>query len=130
MRYWIAEAAKAARKEGERGQVHVAATIGVHQSTIWRFEEHKSFPEDIDLTIAAYADDLDCEPLAIWELATKMWREAGSQASVADLTARRAASLADPPEVLGLSEPAAAQTSRRAPKRKAGRGRSSPKRPA
>lgn len=89
MRYWVAEAAKQARVAADRKMVHVAAQASMDQSSIYRFENHHVFPDRIDLTIAAYAADLDIEPWDIWEQALKMWRESGDQASVGDLQGRR-----------------------------------------
>lgn len=76
MLYWIAEAAKQLRLGAGRKLVHVAASGDMDQSTIYRFERHHGQPESIDATIAAYADDLDREPIDVWELALEMWRDA------------------------------------------------------
>lgn len=71
---WIGGAARAAREAGGRKQVHIAATLGVDQSTIGRFEGGRAWPRDPDKVIAAYADDLDITPLEIWDAALRMWR--------------------------------------------------------
>lgn len=89
MSYWLARAAKAAREAADRKQVHVAASANKDQSSIYRFEQGKSWPQDTDLLVAAYADDLDIDPIDLWQAALDMWRESGEQANVAQLAARR-----------------------------------------
>lgn len=105
MRYWIVEAAKAARLEAERKPIHIAVQFDGDQSTVWRFENHKNFG-NIDLMVAAYAADLECDPIDIWELGIKKWRESGSQANVTELKDRRQtkrAAAQEPPLEVELS---------------------------
>lgn len=83
MVYWVAEAAKEAREEADRLQVHVAAGINKNQSAIARFEDHKNQPRNLDETIAAYADDLDIDPRQLWARALEMWI-AAEEPSAAD----------------------------------------------
>lgn len=75
MLFWLATAAKQVREAGGRRQVHVAASANLDQSSVYRFEEHKSTPRDVDLMVAAYADDLEIDPMMLWEQALKMWRD-------------------------------------------------------
>lgn len=91
MLHWLAQAARKARETAGRKQVHVAASADKDQSSIYRFEQGEGWPRDTDLIVAAYADDLDCDPIEIWEQAISMWREAGEQARVAELQERRTA---------------------------------------
>jgi transcriptional regulator with XRE-family HTH domain len=74
MLYWLARATREMRKARDRKQVHVAASAGVDQSTIWRWEQAVGWPRNIDAVIAAYADDFEIEPLVIWEHALELWR--------------------------------------------------------
>lgn len=76
MLYWLAEAAREARKAAGRKQVHIAASTrtGVDQSTITRFEKrHGGWPRNPDATIQAYADDLDVSPRDLWRKALELW---------------------------------------------------------
>ncbi len=91
MAFWLARAAKSAREAAGRKQVHVAASANKDQSTIYRFEQGTAWPQDTDLLIAAYADDLEIDPQDIWQMALDMWKESGSSASVSELEERRAA---------------------------------------
>lgn len=70
----LAEAARAAREAKGRLQVHIAASVGVNQVTILRFEQGKTWPRNPDRIIAAYADDLDIDPREIWDDALTRWR--------------------------------------------------------
>lgn len=91
MLYWLAQAAKQAREAAGRKQVHVAASANKDQSSIYRFEAAQGWSRDTDLILAAYADDLDIDPLDIWETAIRLWRESGDQATVPELAKRRTA---------------------------------------
>lgn len=75
MLYWIAEAAKEARVEAGRHQVHIAAEIGngTNQSTIDRFEGHKSQPKNLDTTLRAYANDLEIDVRQLWARGLELW---------------------------------------------------------
>ena len=93
MRYWLARAAKQAREAaGPVKQVRIAAAADKDQSTIYRFEKPEepqtSWPQETDLYVAAYAEELGIEPIELWEQALRMWRNAGKQATVTELTAR------------------------------------------
>lgn len=75
MLFWLAEAAKQARATAGRKQVHVAASADMDQSSIWRFEEKRAaWPRNTDMVIGAYAEDLDIDPLDLWETAIQLWR--------------------------------------------------------
>lgn len=112
MRFWIAEAAKQAREAANRMLVHVAASASVDQSTIYRFEKHEVFPDDIDLTVAAYADDLDIEPIQLWQTALDLWRESGDQANVTQIIERGDQTNAESAAKAGQAATAAARASR------------------
>jgi hypothetical protein len=93
MVYWVAEAAREAREEADRLQVHIAAELNKNQSAIARFEEHANQPRDIDETVAAYAADLDIDPRQLWARALEMWIEAETPS--ADDAARGVEAAAD-----------------------------------
>jgi hypothetical protein len=73
---WLAQAARELREARGRKLVNVASSLGASESTVWRFENAVGWPERPDLMIAAYADDLDIAPLAIWSRALELWRAA------------------------------------------------------
>lgn len=75
MLFWLTHAAREARLQAGRLQVHVAASAGVNQSTIDRFEKHEAWPRDPDRFVNAYADDLDIRPDQIWAEALRLWQE-------------------------------------------------------
>lgn len=78
MLHWLAAAARDAREAQGRKQVHVAASLGLNQETIGRFERARTWPRDPDAIIAAYADDLGIEPIDLWEDALRRWRAASA----------------------------------------------------
>jgi hypothetical protein len=85
MMYWLATAAKRLRETAGRKQVHVAATMNKDQSTVYRFEQRRTVPQELDLFVAAYADDLNISPIEIWDQALELWRASEKQATVAEL---------------------------------------------
>lgn len=85
MLYWLKQAATDLRKDADRKHVHIAASMDADQSTIYRFENEDGWPELADLTIAAYAHDLDVSPIEIWERALALWKESGAVAGVREL---------------------------------------------
>lgn len=83
MLYWLAQTAKELREQAGRKQVHIAAAMSTDQSTIYRFEQGRTWPRRTDALIAAYADDLDIEdPRDIWNHALQLWLERGDAPSV------------------------------------------------
>lgn len=74
MLFWLAKACKEARLAADRKLVHVAASANRDQSTLFRFEKGEGWPRETDQFIAAYADDLDIDPIQIWETAIQMWK--------------------------------------------------------
>ena len=89
MVHWLAVAAKELREAAGRKTVHVAASMSKDQSTVYRFEQGNTSPNEIDIFIAAYADDLDIKPSEIWERALQLWRDAGTEATVHELIKAR-----------------------------------------
>lgn len=89
MVHWLGQSARDARERSGRMQVHVAASLGVNQVTISRFEQGRSWPRDPDLLLAAYADDLDIDPREIWEAALALWRAAGDATPLQKLLEQR-----------------------------------------
>lgn len=75
MMYFLAHAAREARTEAGRKQVHVAAEIDRDQSVITNFEKGKTQPRELDRIIAGYASDLEIPEYQLWERALTLWRE-------------------------------------------------------
>ena len=125
--FWIGQAAKARREEAGIRLEAVAADTQVGKETVDRFEKGRTRPQGLEEMLVAYAKltGLD-DPREIVVAAVRLWYDAGVNPALDP----EGLALAGPPAELGLSEPEDAQTSRKAPKRKAGRGRSVPKRPA
>lgn len=108
MTFWLAAAAKELREAAGRMHVHVAASMSKDQSTVYRFEQGNTVPRDLNLFIAAYADDLDIKPIQIWERALDLWRKSGEQATVAELlkpAAGHLRALPEPGDVLRPQRP-------------------------
>lgn len=77
MLYWLGHTCARARHLAGRKAVSVAASVKpvpVDQSTISRFEKGLSWPRDADKLVRAYADDLDIEPVDLWEQALTDWQ--------------------------------------------------------
>lgn len=82
MLHWVARAATRLRERAGRKQVHIAASLSMDQSTIYRFEQNGQpdgpvfgWSSRTDPIIWAYADDLGLAERDIWELALAMWKE-------------------------------------------------------
>jgi transcriptional regulator with XRE-family HTH domain len=89
MGHWLVVVAKELREAAGRKTVHIAASMSKDQSTVYRFEQGGTSPRDIDIFIAAYADDLDIKPSQIWERALQLWREDGAEVNVHELLRAR-----------------------------------------
>lgn len=76
MMYFLAHAAREARTEAGRKQVHVAAEIDRDQSVITNFEKGKTQPRELDRIIAGYASDLEIPEYQLWQRALEMWQAA------------------------------------------------------
>jgi hypothetical protein len=96
--YWLKRAAQELREDHERKQVHIAAAMDADQSTIWRFEHDPGWPKNPDLTVAAYAEDLDITPIELWERALALWRKSGEVDGVAEIQARATVGESKPSE--------------------------------
>lgn len=74
MLFWLAKACKDAREQMGRIQSQVAASAVVDQSTINRFESAAGWPRNTDRIVAGYADDLNIEPVDLWQEGIRLWR--------------------------------------------------------
>lgn len=75
MIFFLARAAKEARKEAGIKPARVAVSIDVDPSTIYRFERGQ-WPQDADLILSAYSNELRIEPREIWSRAIELWTDA------------------------------------------------------
>lgn len=71
---YIAAACRDARERQGRLQVHIAAELGRGEAAVQRFEAGKHWPRDPDAMVAAYARDLDIQPIDIWQEALRRWQ--------------------------------------------------------
>jgi transcriptional regulator with XRE-family HTH domain len=87
MSFWLAQAARQIREAADVKQVEIAARMGrTDQSTVYRFEEGNRYSRDLDLMIAAYAEECGVgDPRGIWALAHELWMEHGRAPSVDEL---------------------------------------------
>lgn len=77
----LGAAAKAIRRRHRVRQIDVALRLGVSESTISHFERGLHWPQSPDITIQAYADELDLEPADLWREALRRWDEQQQQPS-------------------------------------------------
>jgi hypothetical protein len=70
---WLTTAARELRVANGLKPVDIAVAYGSTESTIWRFEHRKGWPEHPDRMVEAYARQAGVEPLAIWERAMELW---------------------------------------------------------
>src|SRR4051812_27453181 len=88
MRFWIAQAARQLREEAHRKPVNIAGTLSRDQSSIYRFEQGDTWPNDTDRVIAAYCVEVGItDPREIWDLALRLWREQGEMPDLAEMLA-------------------------------------------
>lgn len=81
MTYWLAMAAKEARVTKGRKPRHIAHRLDCDQSTISRFESNATVPNNLDLFIAAYAEDTGTTSTEIWWQALRLWIKFGREST-------------------------------------------------
>jgi DNA-binding XRE family transcriptional regulator len=74
----IAFTAREARKEARLKQSRVAAALNADQSTIARFEKG-NWPEDLEATIRAYAEELEVDPAQLLHDGVQRWAESNGR---------------------------------------------------
>lgn len=72
---FLATAARRAREQAGRLQVHIAAEAHVTETTIARFEARRGWPRDPDRIVNAYARDLDLNAADLWREAVELWQQ-------------------------------------------------------
>ena len=73
----LALAARQARIDAGRKQVHVAAALDADQSTVARFERGQR-PRDLEAMLLAYSDDTGLSPRELVERALDLWEYPGN----------------------------------------------------
>lgn len=83
----VREARAAAGLSFAHVAVHVRKRSGKHgvsESTLLRFESARSWPENPDAIVAAYAEALDIEPHRLWQRAVTRFKHAHHGAGTTD----------------------------------------------
>jgi hypothetical protein len=70
---WLPKAAREMREDAGRRTVHIAAPADLDVSTVNRFENGLTIPQHLDKLIAAYASEIEIEPIEIWQYALALW---------------------------------------------------------
>jgi transcriptional regulator with XRE-family HTH domain len=71
---FLAATAREARRQAGLRQIDIATTAGVAHTIISAFELAEHWPQRIDEIIAAYAQELGCDPTDLWGAAVQRWR--------------------------------------------------------
>jgi len=69
----LGKAARTLRRERGIKLVRVGAALDKTEAALARFERGEAQPNDLDATIQAYAEELDIDPIEIWQLALEYW---------------------------------------------------------
>lgn len=97
MRYWLGQTLREARQARGIKLIDIARLADYSDaSALTRFENDETWPNRLDLVIAAYAYMCGIEDgRELWESALKRWRRSGSAPTLGELTpAQRAVLLA------------------------------------
>lgn len=76
MLYHLGQSLREQRKARKVKLVRVGAALDKSEASLSRFESGKTWPNDLDAAINAYADELDITPLEIWTAALAHWKAA------------------------------------------------------
>jgi ribosome-binding protein aMBF1 (putative translation factor) len=74
MIHWLAMACRQAREEAGIPQMDIAAQIHRDPATIFRFEEGKRWPRNVDLIVQGYAECLGITSEKLWGEALRLRR--------------------------------------------------------
>lgn len=69
----LATVARDARLHAGRRQIDIATTAGVAHTTVSHFEAARGWPLNPERLIAAYAEEVGCEPIDLWHRALGQW---------------------------------------------------------
>ena len=78
--YWLGKVAQEARETGGKGQISpelLAPFIGVNNTTLRRFEQGQTLPNNLDEILAAYAYLAGTDPRDLVARAVKQWMADG-----------------------------------------------------
>lgn len=73
--HYLGSAARAVRKEHHTKLVRVGARLDKSESSLSRFENGRTWPNDLDAAMDAYAEELGVSPLVILERAVELWKD-------------------------------------------------------
>lgn len=87
MRYWISTVLREAREEAGVPPKNVAQLADVDNSTLSRFENHRTWPQNLDRMVAAYALIAGVEdPRDLWREAVQRYVKDGGQPVLGELS--------------------------------------------
>src|SRR3954453_11054695 len=72
---YLGSAARAVRREHHTKLVRVGARLDKSESSLSRFENGRTWPNDLDAAMDAYAEELGVSPLVILERAVELWKD-------------------------------------------------------
>ena len=87
-RRYLGQSLEAQRKRAKLSRKAVADVLAVDESTVWRWEMGKVWPEDSDVVAAVYAREADVSPLALWTAATELASAARAEGDLASFPTR------------------------------------------
>lgn len=76
MLYHLGRSLRAQRQARKVKLVRIGAALDKSEAALSRFESGKTWPNDLDAAIAAYAGELQLTPLDIWTAALQHWQAA------------------------------------------------------
>jgi len=87
MRYWLSRILREARERAHIRRQEIAIVAGLDASTISRFENATSWPQQLDRLVAAYAQLCGIEDgRELWTQALRSWQTRGSPPTLGQLT--------------------------------------------
>lgn len=88
MKYWLSRVLREARERSQISRQQLATVAGLDSSTISRFEQAASWPQQVDRLVAAYAHMCSIQDgRELWTAALHAWRTHGSPPTLGELTA-------------------------------------------
>lgn len=76
MRRHLGQSLREQRKARKIKLVRVGAALDKSEASLSRFESGKTWPNDLDAAVDAYAGELEITPLEIWSAAVERWQKA------------------------------------------------------
>ena len=87
MKYWLARILREARERAQIRRQEIATVAGLDSSTISRFENATSWPQQLDRVVAAYAHLCGIsDGRELWSQALHAWQTHGEPPTLGQLT--------------------------------------------